>query len=272
MLIQTIVSDLDDTLLMEDHTIGDYTVQVINQVRQKGIQFILASGRSPKSMAPFVHQLNLNLPFVANNGATVVDTKTGEFLYDLQFSPQQVRACLQFAKENGVYVQAYHRDHFYYSIKGTGCDTEYEYATKMEGIYMEGIEKNWDHPSSKVLMMMAPEKVEALYHKGVAAFGEWVQFTTSKANFLELNPKEASKGNALKWLAEKGILKQNSTMVFGDSLNDISMLSWAGYPVAMENARQEAKDIAKFISLSNNSQGVGRAIERLILKGEQKID
>lgn len=271
MYIQTIVSDLDDTLLLEDHTIGEYTVSVLKKAQEKGIQVMLASGRAPKSMEKYVQQLNLQLPYIANNGATVVDPKTDEILYNLQFTAHQVRACLQLAKQNGIYAQTYYNDHFYYSTDQTDFQQGYEESTGLEGIYVDQIEAIWEHPSSKVLFILDPQRVPELYDKGVKELGDWVHFTVSKPYFLELSPKEANKGYGLKWLEEKGILNRESTMAFGDSLNDISMLSWAGYPVAMGNARQEAKEIAKYVTASNQEQGVGRAVEQLVIKGDNKI-
>ena len=270
MLIKILVSDLDDTLLSKDHIIEEYTVDMIQKAREKGIQMILASGRSPKSMEKYVIQLGLRLPYVGDNGATIVDPLTQNKLHQLLFTPEQVGTCLQFAKEHQLYAQAYDEDSFYYNVQGTDLEKEYTQATGLKGLYVKNLEEKWNAPSSKILLVLEPERVPALFQQAQDRYGKWLKVTTSKPYFLEFSPKQATKGKALQWLEAQGYIQRESAMVFGDSLNDESMLSWAKYPVAMENGREEVKKIAWKIAPPNSQQGVGQMIEKLLTdnKGE----
>jgi hypothetical protein len=89
--------------------------------------------------------------------------------------------------------------------------------------------------------------------------------TRSGDFFIDLMHPEASKGAALKRLAEaKGILP-SEIMAVGNYYNDITMLTFAGKGVAMDNSPEEVKAAADEVTLSNNDQGVAHAIQKYVL-------
>lgn len=272
MDIKAIVSDLDDTLLLEDHRIGQYSENTLKKAQSMGVKVILASGRSPESMVGYAGQLGLNQYYIANNGATIVNATTGDTVRNLAFTLEQTKACLAFAQKHGIYAQTYLGNEFFYSQPNTQVANEYGRATRLKGTYVENLAETWHHPSSKIVLIMQAEKVDELWAKGEEELGDWVQFTTSKASFLELVPKGATKGKALEWLEENGVIDAQSTMVFGDSINDLSMLNWAGYPVAIGNAREELKAVAKYTAPPHNEEGVAQTVEKFVVKGEHFID
>ena len=55
-------------------------------------------------------------------------------------------------------------------------------------------------------------------------------------------------------------------MTFGDYDNDIGMIAYAGYGTAMGNATQTVRDVAKYVTLTNDEDGVAYAIEKYALK------
>ena len=89
--------------------------------------------------------------------------------------------------------------------------------------------------------------------------------SSSLYNNLEINRKEATKGNALLWLADYLDIPRSAVMAFGDGENDVSMLKAAGIGVAMENGVKAAKESADHITVSNDEDGVAVALEQLVL-------
>ena len=83
--------------------------------------------------------------------------------------------------------------------------------------------------------------------------------SSSRGN-IEITHSDAQKGIALESIAEKLGVDMDEVMAIGDNLNDVSMLSRVGYPVAMENATDEVKAVANYITESNEQDGVGNAI------------
>lgn len=95
--------------------------------------------------------------------------------------------------------------------------------------------------------------------------GDSVHITKSKPHFLEIMHHEGTKGLALEFLAAHFGCELSETIAVGDSWNDHEMLEAAGLGVAMANSIPALKEIADFITLSNNEDGVKFAIDKFIL-------
>ena len=76
--------------------------------------------------------------------------------------------------------------------------------------------------------------------------------------------KEARKGTALQRFVESKGISLEDTMALGDNYNDISMLSIVGHSVAMGNAEQPVKDIAKAVTDTNSNDGVAQMIKKAL--------
>lgn len=264
--IKTIVTDMDDTLLMDDRTIGAGTRRVISKCLEKGIRFILASGRAPASLRPFVKLLNTGAPYICCNGAQTLNGVTHELLADLQFTHEQALECARFFESHGMYAQYYEDECFCYNYTGPFAD-QYAAATMMSGRQVGPLDQALKGRTAKLLGVDTPERIREVFEKAKAFFGDRVAVTMSKPYFLEMNPVEATKGAALERLP--GVEKE-TTLAFGDSLNDLSMLTWAKYGVAMANARDEVKAAVKLVCPSNQEEGVARFICENVL-GEEFV-
>ena len=94
---------------------------------------------------------------------------------------------------------------------------------------------------------------------------ENLAIASSFENNLEITDVKAQKGLALKSYIESLGYTMDEVMVFGDSMNDYSMLSMDfGATVAMENGAQRVKEVAKYVTKSNVEDGVAYAIEELL--------
>ena len=91
-----------------------------------------------------------------------------------------------------------------------------------------------------------------------------IKVTSSTWNNIELNIKSAHKGNALKRFAEHLGFTLENCMAFGDGMNDFTMVEAAGLGIAMANAEPEVKRVAKYVTLSNDDDGVAKGIDKWI--------
>ena len=87
--------------------------------------------------------------------------------------------------------------------------------------------------------------------------------TISKPIFLEITNKNISKGNAVKKISEKLGISLEEVAAIGDSFNDVSMLEIAGFSATVENGNPEIKKMVKFISSSNNEDGIANFVEEM---------
>lgn len=263
MHIQTIVTDLDDTLFDGDGRISDYTLSVMRRCVERGIRVIPASGRAQASMEPFVRQLDTGVPYIACNGAQLVsaDHKVMQTHF---LDAALAREVCAFLEQNGCYVQAYRNECFYYAEE---CDPakSYKKSSGMKGVAVGDLVRFLTFPVPKLLSVNHPQEIATLYPVACERFQGRVTFTVSKPYFLEAEPPGVSKGAALKELARQIDIDPQTTLAFGDSLNDVTMLAFTPNSVAMGNARDEVKKAAAYVCGSNTQDGLAKFIEQHVL-------
>ncbi len=115
-------------------------------------------------------------------------------------------------------------------------------------------------------MIDEPEILKAAIEKIPQHLFEEYTLVTSSPYYLEILNKDASKGSAVKELADHLGIKQEEVMAIGDAENDLSMLKFAGVSVAMGNATPEVKAVAKYEVASNAEDGVKEALERWVMQ------
>lgn len=259
---QAVAFDLDDTLLHNDLTISDYTISVLRRLSGLGVHIIPASGRAQLSMKPFVDQLACSSIYISCNGAEIWSGQTDELLHAEQFSKELGQEIASFGNHYSVYSQTYAGDKFYYNEESE-WSRQYAEASMLTGILVGNLESFIQEPRSKILMMAAPEKISVMLQAARKIFDGRASVTCSKPWFLEFNPVHATKGAALSRASSILTLPPSSFIAFGDSLNDLSMLQFAGRGVLMFNGREDMRFICDDICGSNQEDGVPHYLENL---------
>lgn len=260
MSIRAIAFDLDDTLMHDDRTVSAYTVDIMRRAAEKGIFIIPASGRARDSMISYVKLLGCAAMYIACNGAEVWSS-SHELLRRVSFPLETSAEISRFADENGCYAQTYHGRHFYYNRQDVWAE-RYAESSMLTGLYTpELVPFIREHPSSKILMMHEPVVIARMLREARDRFAGRASATCSKPYFLEFNPPEATKGEALRWCARKLGFRLDEAAAFGDSLNDLSMLQAAGLGVCVANAREDVRALIPRTCLSNEEDGVAHYIE-----------
>lgn len=267
MTIRTIVFDLDDTLLRDDLTLSEKTLSVLRRAAAAGIRIIPASGRARESMRGFVEQLGCASCYISCNGAEIWSPES-TLLSQEMFPVPLAREIARFAAEKDCYAQTYAGDQFFYNSEGFYAEA-YASATMLKGVYVGNLEAFITQPTPKILLMDEDERVARLLTEARSRFDGRASITCSKSWFLEFNPLRATKGNALRWCAEHFGFSLEETIAFGDSLNDVSMLTAAGRGIAMGNARDDVKAMGFETCGTNMQDGVACYIEEHVLGGAQ---
>lgn len=268
--VKLIAFDLDDTLLNDNRQIDDDTVAAVQECARRGIYIVLCSGRAEDAILPFVRRLEIagfeaGRYIIAINGCSVFDMHARQQIFVRKVEPEILKRTNQIAKEYGLCSEVYTPDTIYYP--------EYNEWTKLDvdlcglkGVEVEDYEKLLDNPYTKMLVPGEPELLLKLQDELRNEFGDKAVIFTSKPYFLEILPPNCGKGEAIAWLAEHIGISADSTMAFGDSMNDESMIRMCGYGVAMCNGLQAIKDIADFVTeKSNNENGIAHFLKKYVL-------
>jgi len=120
--------------------------------------------------------------------------------------------------------------------------------------------------ATKFCLLSDQERIEEVRQALEGRFGDRIQSVPSKPTFLEISRPDIGKGVSLAEMAEKMGIDREQVMAIGDSPNDLDMIVYAGWGVVMANGLDRVKEAARWITASNNDEGVAIAIEHLVLK------
>lgn len=266
--IRAIVTDLDDTLVDEAGRLTPYTVDVLHRCIARGIHVIPASGRTHTSLAPYAEKIGVDCPYIACNGSQLI-SPDHQLLEETALSPELAREIYRYLQERDIYVQVYRGEYFYYA-RECAPSQKYQHISGMKGQAVGDLLAFIDYPVTKVLAITDPEIVRQITPEIRKRFSGQAEFSTSKPFFFETVPCGVSKGNVLRRLSAQLGLTPENTLVFGDSLNDISMIQFSRHSVAMGNAREEVKAAAAYVCAPNTEDGVARFLEEYLLKPLEK--
>lgn len=264
------VTDLDGTLMRDDKTISDLSVTVLNRLIKQGVCLTYATARSFSSASEITKDIALELPVITRNGTVLVDPRTGEELEIAVFGKAELTAIRQCLKgislpgfsttyldgqERKIYVKGRMNEGFRHYLEahredGRLCMTEAE-----EALY-----------GGKVcyFTFIADRRELEPLHERIMGYPElncvFQQDKYRPEYWLEICPDKATKAQAIQRVKES--CGCDRVVVFGDSLNDVSMFRMADASYAVRNGMEELKQIATGIIGENNADGVARWLEQ----------
>ncbi len=260
-MIKLIVSDMDGTLLNDEKELSPKFQQVYTKLQEKGIKFVVASGRPSYSLVPQFNFFNHNILFICDNGAFINMDEEPIVVKPLDMS--FVHSIIKDARATeGVYITV------------CGMHTSYIEKSQKEFLpeaskYYKGLEVvddllELDETILKIALFDSKtwkNNSWEIWQK----YNEHLAIAPSSDQWIDIMPIEVNKGMALKIVQEKLGVSNDETMAFGDYLNDLEMLKMAKYSYAMENAHPDIKNIASFVAPDNNKDGVLNTIEKVVL-------
>lgn len=265
-MYRLVAVDMDGTLLREDKTISNRTKNAIAKAVEKGVKVVLASGRPIAGLERYLEELNLLSEddyVMSFNGSVLQNVKTREIVSKNILKGSDLKRLYELSRTIGVNIHAFTK---------VGCITpvmnEYtELEGRINGIEVhemdfDGIEE--DEEVIKVMFIDPPEVLDAAMVHIPESFYNDYTVVKSAPFFLEFLNKKSSKGTCVKALGEYLAIKQEEIICIGDAENDLTMIEYAGLGVAMENAFEEVKAVADYVTFNNNDDGVAHVIEKFI--------
>ena len=285
-MIRVIASDMDGTLLGDDHRIAPETLEAIKEAQEAGIRFMIATGRNFKGAMAELQDTWLVCDYVVGSGAevrdpmqNVIETRvlSRELCRRVYKSVKKFPVSVIFCTDGYDYrvgtpeeveeslileLQLFHENMTREEILKTSVYRRIKENSKVVSGLKEMEEKKI--PVYKIFLFSDDTDMLEQIDK-VLGENRDIAVASSFPTNLEITDVRAQKGPVLKNYIERLGYAMDEVMVFGDSLNDLSMLEMDfGATVAMENASPEVKAAAKYVTKSNNEHGVAYAIRELL--------
>lgn len=258
------VSDLDGTLMRNNEKLSEYTVKTLNELLRQGLPFTFATARSIESARVITGELEIKLPVITRNGAVLADNTTGRHIQKSVFTKEEVELLKQMLPElpscgfvscflDDIMIRTYMPADHTEGLKGY---IDY-YKDDPSMVKADNIDEMFQGAPGYVTMIGAREHIAPLYEK-VKQYKGWeslFQKDTYREEFwLEICPQNCTKAKSI--LKFKEQLGYEKLVVFGDSLNDISMFKIADEAYAVANAMEELKAFATGVIGTNEEDSV----------------
>lgn len=287
-MIKLIASDMDGTLLNSDHKIPKENIELIKFAQKNGIQFVVATGRAYYEALPALNNENIKCDVISFNGGIIYD-KNGNIinitpmkLKDLYYTIEILKSLeisYQLYTKNTIYTNSIETDITAYIdlIRANGEEPNEQhlrqearnrlalgYITEVDNIELYLNQEN--NPAIKVIGIS--NDLEKLKHATELLSGnDNISVTSSGANNIEIMDKKATKGEALKIVADIHDINLKNAIAIGDNLNDQAMLDIVEYSIAMKNGNKDLQKTSKFITEKTNSEGgVADSVMKLLKK------
>lgn len=268
-MYKLIALDMDGTLLKGDNTISLKTKEALRLAKERGIKIVISTGRPIQGVMKYLEELDLindDEYVLAYNGSSVYSTKNLTPIIRNGLSGREVKDIYRLSKELNVEFHGFVDDCCIAprENKYTKAEIEHNHID----VKILDFEKDIQDEDFviKVMLLKDKDELDEAVKKIPNEYFEKFNGVRSVSFIFEFMNKNCSKSSGLKALAEHLNISPNEIIAFGDGENDIDMLEFAGLGVAMENASDNVKSKADYVTLSNEEDGVAHVIINKILK------
>jgi len=256
-----IASDLDGTLLKADGTVDDRTRSAIARAQDAGALVVFCTARPHRWMRPLAQEAGHHGLAICANGAVLFDLHTEAVIEATPLEPA-------IARELVALLRAEVPDGAWAVERTGGFGHEPGYVPRWpvpDGTTVDAVEALVEQPAVKLMLRHDRLSADALLSVARQIGGHLAEFSHSNSadGLLEISAVGVSKASALARLCEERGIDRADVIAFGDMPNDLPMLAWAGYAVAVANAHPDVIAAADEVTASNEDAGVARVLERL---------
>jgi Cof subfamily protein (haloacid dehalogenase superfamily) len=291
-MIKLIVSDLDGTLLTKFKSVSKENQQALIEAQKQGCILALATGRGYDSTHQFIPLLQMdqyNGYMVMNNGQRLIDIKSGKTTINGYITIEDAKQVLAFAEKHHLQlVMDGDKGFAFYSPKNLRIYRDiYRFLIKVLPYFKpilgrihifslfgflktqevkiindaSDITTNYD----KIGLAHTKISLDKSYQELMDEFDEHFEVMRVSDNWIDISPKGLTKLVGIKQIMEIHGIKEDEVLTMGDSDNDVTMISAFPHGVAMGNANDRIKSLAKFTTKTNAENGVAYAVEKFVL-------
>jgi len=289
-MYKLVAIDLDGTMLNSYGEVTENTKKVIKQVQNKGVEVIIASGRTIDSIKGISDEIKSNKYIIAGNGAVIYDIQSDSIVYEKDIPKLKALDIIKICEDNSIVYNVYtnktiiteslrYNVLYYYKENLKKEDSKKTSITIVENIY-DYIKNMQDEKVIKIMIcdenksvfnsilrkMREFEDIEVLdvSHMSRKVIRNGTEDVSIDYYYTEISMQNVDKWFALEFLMNKLNINKEEVITIGDNINDISMIKNAGYGIAMGECSPDVARVADYVTNDNNNEGVARALEKIL--------
>ena len=249
-------------MIWHDRALRPRTLQVLTRARESGLHVIVVTGRMVQSLQRIMPLSILDEPAICYQGAAVVDAG-GTWLLHVTIDVDLAKETIAALETEGFDPNVYVDDELYVSHLTEHAEA---YAS-FQGldIHVVGDVGRWlERPPTKVVCVGDSDLLDGVELRMKETFRGRLTISKSLPYFLEFTALGITKGSGLDFLSERMGFTPEQTISFGDGENDVELVEWPAYGIAVENAHPRVKAVADWICPAAADEGVASVLEALL--------
>ena len=291
-MYKLIAIDLDGTLLNSYGEVSEKNKEAIQKAKSKGAEIVIASGRPISSARSYAYEVGADNYIICGNGSVLYDMKNEQIIYDKFIERQKALQIIKICEENSIYYNVYtnktiiadglrYNVLYYYKENLKKEDQKKTHITLVENIENYIKEMNEDEKIMKIFIcdknktvfnsivrkFSAIEDIDILdvSHMARKVIKQGTEDIPIEYYYTEISMKDVDKWYALEFLIKKLGIPKEEVMAIGDNVNDRKMIEEAGKGIVMGGSTPKVSEVADYITLDCNNEGVAKAIEKFIV-------
>ncbi len=277
MDIKILFSDLDGTLVAHAGEVNQETIDAVKKLRDNGIDLVLISGRHTDMMKSIHYNLGLKTPAIGCNGGFIKDLNSKKVLYINELPEKTVKESIDIARQLDIDWVVYEQNNIFFeknppeSYQIPYTNLELPEHLRANFVKVNSLDEIFNKGYKFVKTLMLFDRRPELVEKGKNLLGklENIDILVSTYTYLDVMVKGTSKGTAIKKYIEDLNIKKENIASIGDAGNDIDMIEYAGFGIAMGNAMEKVKKVANY-QTSEYPCGFKDAVEYFISQNKKR--
>ena len=263
-----VASDMDYTLLVTGTEVSEENRKAIRELREAGVAFTLATGRTFYLVGKYVRELDIDVPLITSNGAALYDPFSHSEVYSNNMDEKVLKELFKILLDRKVDFAGYSPSGVYFApnsgrrafFGNYNKDVPEEEKAKLYDFDYGTLDKA-DFPIfNKILVVGADEETTKLLRSRPD-----LETAASTGNFLDVMKVGSTKGNGLMMLADRLGIPRENTFAIGDNENDLPMLQMAAHSIAMGNSREDIKACCDYVTSNCDEDGFAKAMREYVL-------
>lgn len=290
-MYKLITVDLDGTLLNKYGEVTEYSKNIIKRLTEKGILVVLASGRISESVLTIAKEIGANKYYISGNGSVLYDMQKEEIIYEKYLSKEKVLELVELCEKNSIYYNIYTESSViakslnynvaFYNYENTKKSSDKKTEINIvDDVYKYVKDLNTNKflkmticDENKIVFSSILRKIKNIQDIDVLEVSHMskkkIKMGTKEISvgyfYTEISSKNVDKWYAIEEIMKKEKINKDEVISFGDNNNDILMIKNAGLGIAMGHSNEQVKKVAKFVTKTNDEDGVAEALKDIML-------
>ena len=289
-MYKLVAIDLDGTMLNSYGVVTENTKKIIKEKIEKGIEIIIASGRPIDSIKAIAKEIGSKNYFIGGNGAVIYDIQKDKIIYEKYMPKEKVLEIVKTCEENSITYNVYtdktilattlKYNVLYYHKENLKKPEDkktniiivkdmYDYISKMEEekflkITICDDTKSVFNSIMRKIKQIGDIEVLDVSHMSRKIIRQGTEEVPIEYYYTEISSKNVDKWDAIQFLMKEMKIEKEEVIAIGDNMNDKKMIQNAGLGIAMEGSIPTITNLAKYVTDTNNNEGVAKALEKFL--------